>query len=412
VRRRLIQSSLAVAVVAVVLVGIPIGLLAALAEKRNAEEKVAGTAALLGRAVEARDRQGEPVTTELAERVSAGTYAEIELPSGQTLTNGPRIDGPLFTGIYRTDRGSTVRVHQPQDAVRADIIRAVVLTLVVALLAVAAAVAVGLLQGRRLTIPLAELAARAERLGSRAARERMAPSGIGEVDRVAEMLEQSAVRVDRLIAAERQFASDASHQLRTPLTALSMRLEEIIAAEDPRTVREEARSALAQVERLATVVEHLLDNVRDNNLRAGPVELDDVVLQQVVEWEPAFGAAGRRIVATGTRGLIALATPSGLSQVLATLLENSLLHGAGTVTVSTRSTGISLVIEVTDEGPGVPPDLGARIFERSVSGRRGTGLGLAVARELAETDGGRLELIQQRPPVFALFLSSAETGPR
>ncbi len=411
-RRRLIQSSLAVAVVAVVLVGIPIGLLAALAEKRNAEEKVAGTAALLGRAVEARDRQGEPVTTELAERVSAGTYAEIELPSGQTLTNGPRIDGPLFTGIYRTDRGSTVRVHQPQDAVRADIIRAVVLTLVVALLAVAAAVAVGLLQGRRLTIPLAELAARAERLGSRAARERMAPSGIGEVDRVAEMLEQSAVRVDRLIAAERQFASDASHQLRTPLTALSMRLEEIIAAEDPRTVREEARSALAQVERLATVVEHLLDNVRDNNLRAGPVELDDVVLQQVVEWEPAFGAAGRRIVATGTRGLIALATPSGLSQVLATLLENSLLHGAGTVTVSTRSTGISLVIEVTDEGPGVPPDLGARIFERSVSGRRGTGLGLAVARELAETDGGRLELIQQRPPVFALFLSSAETGPR
>jgi signal transduction histidine kinase len=412
VRRRLIQSSLAVAVVAVVLVGIPIGLLAALAEKRNAEDKVEGMAALLGRAVEARDREGEPVTTELAERVSAEMYAEIELPSGETLSNGPRIDGPLFTGIYRTDQGSTVRVQQPQDAVRADIIRAVLLTLVVALLAVAAAVAVGLLQGRRLTMPLTDLAARAERLGSRAARERMVPSGIGEVDRVAEMLEQSAVRVDRLIAAERQFASDASHQLRTPLTALSMRLEEIIAAEDPRTVREEARSALAQVERLATVVEHLLDNVRDNNLRAGPVELDDVVLQQVVEWEPAFGAAGRRIVATGTRGRIALATPSGLSQVLATLLENSLLHGAGTVTVSTRSTGISLVVEVTDEGPGVPPDLGARIFERSVSGRRGTGLGLAVARELAETDGGRLELVQQRPPVFALFLSSAEIGPR
>jgi signal transduction histidine kinase len=191
-----------------------------------------------------------------------------------------------------------------------------------------------------------------------------------------------------------------------------MRLEEILAADDPRTVREEARSALAQVERLATVVEHLLDNVRDNNLRAGPVSLDQVVLQQVVEWEPAFGKAGRRIVATGSRGLIALATSNGLSQVIATLLENSLVHGEGTVTVSTRSTGISLVIEVTDEGPGVPQELGARIFERAVSGREGTGLGLAVARELAETDGGRLELVQQRPPVFALFLSSAGTGPR
>ena len=278
--------------------------------------------------------------------------------------------------------------------------------LLVAVVAVLAGVAVGLIQGRRLMIPLAQLAARAEHLGSRGSRERMESSGIEEIDRVAEMLEQSAVRVDRLIAAERQFASDASHQLRTPLTALSMRLEEIIAADDPRTVREEARSALAQVERLATVVEHLLDNVRDTNMRAGPVELDTVVLQQVVEWEPAFGAAERKIIATGTRGLIALATPSGLSNVIATLLENSLLHGGGTVTVSTRSTGISLVIEVTDEGPGVPPDLGARIFERSVSGRRGTGLGLAVARELAETDGGRLELVQQRPPVFALFLSS------
>ena len=191
-----------------------------------------------------------------------------------------------------------------------------------------------------------------------------------------------------------------------------MRLEEILQAEDQQTVREEAASALAQVERLATVVEHLLENVRENNLRAGPVPLDDVVLQQVVEWEPAFAARQRIVKATGTRGLVALATPNGLSQVLATLLENSLIHGDGTVTVSTRSTGISLVVEVTDEGPGVPAELGARIFERSVSGRKGTGLGLAVARELAEADGGRLELVQQKPAMFALFLSAAGAGPR
>ncbi|MGZ4591653.1 MAG: sensor histidine kinase [Actinomycetes bacterium] len=278
--------------------------------------------------------------------------------------------------------------------------------------AVVVAVGAGLLLGRRLTEPMAVLADRAEKLGSGQARTPLKPSGIIEVDRVAELLNRSGDRIDRLIAAERQFASDASHQLRTPLTALSMRLEEIVSADDPRIVREEARSALAQVERLATVVEHLLDSVRDNNLRAGPVPLDNVVLQQVVEWEPAFGAAGRRIVARGTRGLVALATPNGLSQVLATLLENSLVHGAGTVTVSTRSTGISLVVEVTDEGPGVPPELGARIFERAVSGRKSTGLGLAVARELAEAEGGRLELVQQKPPVFALFLSAAGAGPR
>jgi signal transduction histidine kinase len=287
-----------------------------------------------------------------------------------------------------------------------------VVTLVLAFgaAAVAVAAALGVLWGGSVAGHLARLAERAEKLGSGEKRTPARPTGLPEVDRVAGLLDRSADRVDRLIAAERQFASDASHQLRTPLTALSMRLEEILEAEDQRTVRDEARLALAQAERLATVVEHLLDSVRDNNERAGPVPLDDVVLQQVVEWEPAFAAAGRSVKATGTRGLVALATPNGLSQVLATLLENSLIHGAGTVTVSTRSTGISLVIEVTDEGPGVPRELGPRIFERSVSGRRGTGLGLAVARELAEADGGRLELVQQKPPVFALFLSAAAVG--
>ena len=284
--------------------------------------------------------------------------------------------------------------------------------LLAGLVAAAAALAVGRWHGDRIAGPLQALAQRAESLGSGQTRAPVAHSGISEIDGVATLLEHSGARVDRLIATERQFASDASHQLRTPLTALSMRLEEILQADDPRTVREEASSALAQVERLATVVDHLLDSVRDNNERAGPVPLDGVVLQQVVEWEPAFAAAGRSVRALGTRGLVALATPNGLSQVLATLIENSLIHGAGTVTVSTRSTGISLVVEVTDEGPGVPAELGPRIFERSVSGRRGTGLGLAVARELAEADGGRLELVQQRPPVFALFLSAAGAGPR
>ncbi len=290
----------------------------------------------------------------------------------------------------------------------------VLATLAVAMTAVAlvAAVAVGRWQGQQLAAPIENLAARAESLGSGQTRAPLRESGMVEIDRIAILLERSGHRIDQLIAGERQFASDASHQLRTPLTALSMRLEEILQAEDPRTVREEATIALAQAERLARVVEHLLDSVRDNNLRAGPVPLDDVVLQQVVEWEPAFHVEGRTIRAVGTRGLVALATPNGLSQVLATLLENSLIHGAGTVTVSTRSTGISLVVEVTDEGPGVPSELGSRIFERSVSGRSGTGLGLAVARELAEADGGRLELVAQKPPVFALFLSAAGAGPR
>ncbi len=208
------------------------------------------------------------------------------------------------------------------------------------------------------------------------------------------------------MAKERRLSADASHQLRTPLTALSMRLEEISAAADMETVKEEAAIALTQVERLTDVVQRLLTDSGDARVDSAgaPTDVDLIIRQQIFEWRPAFRSARRPIRVDGARALLAAATPGSFAQVLATLLENSLMHGAGPVTIRTRTAGGSVVIEVSDEGPGVPPELGARVFERAVSGRASTGLGLFVARELAEADGGRLELLQQRPPVFALFL--------
>jgi signal transduction histidine kinase len=187
-----------------------------------------------------------------------------------------------------------------------------------------------------------------------------------------------------------------------------MRLEEILNTDDPETVREEARVALGQVERLSAVVDHLLTNARQNrSADARPQPIDRIIRQQVEEWRPAYDAADRRIAVTGVAGLRGCASAGALAQILATLLENSLVHGAGTTTLRTRTTGISVVIEVTDQGPGVPAELGTKIFQRAVSGRSSTGLGLALARDLAEADGGRLELVQQRPAVFALFLTDA-----
>ncbi|NEE17746.1 two-component sensor histidine kinase, partial [Streptomyces sp. SID7499] len=87
--------------------------------------------------------------------------------------------------------------------------------------------------------------------------------GVPELDRVADVLDSSAERIARMLTAERRLAADASHQLRTPLTALSMRIEEISVTDDPDTVKEEANIALTQVERLTDVVERLLTNSRD-----------------------------------------------------------------------------------------------------------------------------------------------------
>jgi signal transduction histidine kinase len=229
---------------------------------------------------------------------------------------------------------------------------------------------------------------------------------VAELDRVADVLDSSAERITRMLTAERRLAADASHQLRTPLTALSMRIEEISVTDDLDTVKEEANIALTQVERLTDVVERLLTNARDPRTGSAVVfDLDEVVKQQIEEWRPAYRGEGRAIVCSGKGGLRAVGTPGAVAQVLAALIENSLMHGGGTVALRTRVTGNQAVIEVTDEGAGVPPDLGARIFERTISGRNSTGIGLAVARDLAEADGGRLELLQQQPAVFALFLS-------
>lgn len=278
---------------------------------------------------------------------------------------------------------------------------------VVALLAVQAAVALAVWQAKRLARPLTDLAETAERLGSGDPRPQGRRYDVPELDRIAEVLDTSAERIARMLTAERRLAADASHQLRTPLTALSMRLEEITAlAEEPDTVREEATIGLQQVERLTDVVQRLLTNQRDpNSPTAVTFQLDDVIKQQVEEWGPTLREGGRRLVIEGLQGAEVIGTPGTVAQVLATLIENSLMHGDGTITVRVRRSGTSVVTEVQDEGAGVPPALGNRVFERAVSGRNSTGIGLAVARDLAEADGGRLELLSLHPPVFALFVA-------
>jgi len=278
---------------------------------------------------------------------------------------------------------------------------------------ICASVALAWVVARRASRPVEELAESAGRLGTGDPRPVGRRYGITELDQVAEGLDSASRRVTRLLTADRELAIDASHQLRTPLTALSMRLEEMIAsADDPVVVREEGTAALAQAERLADVVSQLLSPARRVGAgSAGLISVDKIVLQQITEWEPAFRRADRKMVLIGESRLQAYVTPGGLAQVIATLLDNALMHGRGTVTIRRSHSASSVVIEVEDEGNGVPAELVSRIFERSVSGRpEGTGLGLALARTMATADGGRIVLARRKPPVFAVFLQRNPPG--
>ncbi|MFJ9927443.1 MULTISPECIES: ATP-binding protein [Streptomyces] len=406
-RRRLIQSTLAVVLVVIAVFGVSLVIVESRTISNSAQERVESEAVRLASIVDSRILASEHVDTDaLRNPVSKDQYAVIRVPGRPPIEIGTRPVGDVIHATQHGEEGETVTVQEPRSAVTREVGRTLLIIGLVALLAVVAAVLLAVRQANRLASPLTDLAETAERLGSGDPRPRHKRYGVPELDRVADVLDSSAERIARMLTAERRLAADASHQLRTPLTALSMRLEEITLTDDPDIVKEEANVALTQVERLTDVVERLLTNSRDPRTgSAVTFDLDEVIQQQLAEWRPAYRGVGRAIVSSGKRHLQAVGTPGAVAQVLAALIENSLMHGGGTVALRTRVTGNQAVVEVTDEGPGVPADLGARIFERTISGRNSTGIGLAVARDLAEADGGRLELLQSQPPVFGLFLS-------
>jgi len=413
VQRRLLISTLAVAVAAVLLLGIPLGFLVARQRTSEADQQVRHDATLIATGLQDRVDAGLPPDAVQMGKSLSDRYVIISQRGGGRVSVGTS-PGPhdSITGRDST-RDFTVTVLADDSLVSDQVTGGLVMIGSLVLLALAVAVGLAVLQARRLARPLQELAGAADRLGSGDARPLGRRYGVPELDRVAEGLDGSAQRINELLTAERDFAVDASHQLRTPLTALSMRLEEMVAAANyPDVVREEGAAALAQTERLAEVVGQLLGRAR-RSVSGAPTlaSVDDIVAQQVVEWDPAFRRVSRKLEVIGEKGLYAYVTPGSAAQVIATLLDNALVHGAGTVTIRTSQTPRSVVIEVRDEGKGVPPELVPRIFERSVSGAPGgTGLGLSLARTVAAADGGQVVLVRPRPAVFALFLPHGVPG--
>lgn len=396
--------------VAMVLLGIPLGVFAFQLVRDDALRDLDSRTATAARAIEARYRSDEVLDQSILENFlgtasGAPRHIAVLLPNGTEITAGEEPQ-PSFRGSEVTDSNIVVLLSISQSDVFWEAARADALVLMVGAVAVIAGAAMASWQANRLAAPLVYLAATAEQIGSGQTRPRIELSGVEEIDLVAEELVRSADRMAARLSAERQFAADASHQLRTPLTALTMRLEEISMSTTQDDVRAEAEASLEQIERLVGVVDELLGRTR-RALGSGTelVELEDVLAQQRAEWGPAFAKAGRSLVIDAT-DVTVFATPGGLSQVLATLIENSLHHGDGTTAVVARESGPhhAIVVEVRDEGEGVPEDLAPRIFERSVTSGKGTGLGLALARDLVTADGGRLELSQRAPAVFSVFL--------
>jgi signal transduction histidine kinase len=367
-------------------------------ERAQANARV--DAAALGRILAAGGAVDQQTVDELV-RDQASLMAT--LPDGTVLTAGGPIEGDAYVATAE-HAGVTVTAAIPKSFYVQRTLGEAALVVAISIVALAIAMLVANYYARRITRPLEDFAVAAERIATGDSRPVSQRYGVPELDKVADVLDRGASSFTELLESERRATAEASHQLRTPLTGLSLRLEEILASDDLDVVHAEATAALGQVERLAGVVDEVVSLNRGQTAVPEPVPVDELVQGRITEWAPAFDAAGRRLRRAGTRGLVVWAMAGAQAQALATLIENSLVHGQGTTTVRTRAAGAWSVIEVGDEGPGVPEELGQRVFDRHVSGSQSSGLGLALARTIVVSAGGRLELVSARPAVFAMFL--------
>ncbi|MET3986719.1 HAMP domain-containing sensor histidine kinase [Streptomyces sp. PvR034] len=218
------------------------------------------------------------------------------------------------------------------------------------------------------------------------------PGGADEIARLARTVNDTLDRLERSDARQRQFTADASHELRNPLAAVRSRLE--VALEEPD--RESVAAALADTERLQRIAADLLLLARLDGRPAPRTEPVDLALLAAEDAARRRAPRVRLRVVAGAP-VPAVGDPARLERALANLVDNALRHARTEVVVRAYARGGWNVLEVTDDGPGIPEADRDRVFERFVRldpdrGRAsgGTGLGLAIAREIARSHGGEV----------------------
>lgn len=415
-RRRILQSTLLVVTITALVLGGPL----AITTWQLVKDLTTGE--LTGRLEQVAMRLGGPESSidvsavELA--VPAGGRLLLERDGRPTQAIGSRDVGadPVAVSLP-FGPGGVLRLEEPQSIMRTQQVQVTLIVLLLVVLSVGTGAVVATVTARRLAEPLSDVADRAARLGAGDFRSAPQRHGIPELDRVSDVLDTSAAALADLVQRERELVGDVSHQLRSRLTALQLRLDELATHPDP-SARREAMAALEQTEKLTAVLDELLDAARA--ARAAGAEVSDLregLAAVADDWRPALKAAGRSLKLRVPDGLLARVTPTRIREAVGALVDNALRHGGGTVTLSARSAENSILVEVADSGAGVPEELVAHVFDRGVSVGSSTGLGLALARALVEADGGRLELSRARPAMFTIFLPAARaddvvTAPR
>ncbi|MFT4085785.1 MAG: HAMP domain-containing sensor histidine kinase [Gordonia sp. (in: high G+C Gram-positive bacteria)] len=329
---------------------------------------------------------------------------------------GVPIDGRQLSESVTLGPHATLKLSIPASTIRPSQLLAVTVVVLVIAASIAGGALVAIVIARRLTEPLTRVAGRAAAMARGDLSSAWPHYGIDELDRVSEALSDANTEIALRLEREGEIIGDVSHQLRSRLTAIGLRLDELTLHEDPAVVAE-AEAGVAQVERLADELDEMVAASRQESVAVGDIDVTTVVDTLVRDFSPPFAAAGRTVSASfGASSRTVVGRPGRLREALSVLIDNALNHGGGacTVRVDELASADMVRITVADEGPGIADEIAADIFGRGFSGGARSGVGLSLARALVGADGGRLDLVSRRPPVFAVVVplsnGAAETA--
>ncbi|MEU8924503.1 ATP-binding protein [Kitasatospora sp. NPDC048545] len=357
-----------------------------------------------------------PAGTAAANRYSGRAFTAMGSWSPLLRKDGTQVKptvGPFTVYVLATPFAAEASLHSIDPVLQAGVPTAALLVALMAWIATSRAL-------RPVDAIRAELAEIGEH---RLDRRVPVPRSGDEITRMARATNATLDRLERSAAQQQRFVADASHELRSPIAALRTNLEVSLAHPEHTDWPAATREALTSVERLQQLTEDLLFLARGTHPatagRLGTVDLSAVLRELADQYRPVLGArltlrvdAPEAVLVHGSR--------IRLHRLVRNLLDNAQRHAATEVTMSARQSAYGCVVEIRDDGPGVPPEDRERIFEpftRLDEARSrdagGSGLGLAIAADVATRHGGTLRVAHApRGARFVLELPPVEAAGR
>lgn len=329
----------------------------------------------------------------LGGRPNTGERESVTLGTELFFVSVPVLSGDSVIGA--------VRITTPAASIN-DEVRSRVLGLgLVILIAVVIAAGSAAVLSWTVTRPLKDLTVVTERL-ARGDLSQRANEGEGppEVRSLSRSFNEMSQRLEVLVARQSAFAGTASHQLRTPLTALRLRLESLADSLAGEPSEGDALAAIAETDRLRRMIEGLLLLSRAEDAAVSPEDIDlgQLVTERALYWEPLASEREVAVVTSGVGTAMVRAVPGGVEQMIDNLIDNALdvAPAGSTLVLDVRVVSDGIELHIVDEGPGLSDDERHLAFDRfwrgADSSPGGSGLGLAIVRQLAEAAGGTARL--------------------